>query len=52
MAQCVARDRWHRAGPAIDDTVRGPRLMATNDYDYDYEHYDYDYYYYLSLIHI
>ena len=22
---CVARDRWHRAWPAIDGTVRGPR---------------------------
>jgi len=25
MAPCVARDRWHRAWPAIDGTVRGPR---------------------------
>ena len=24
----VARDRWHRAWPAIDSTVRGPRSMA------------------------
>ena len=28
MAPCVARDRWHRAWPAIDGTVRGPRSMA------------------------
>ena len=25
----VARDRWHRAWPAIDGTVRGPRSMTT-----------------------
>ena len=25
MAPCVPRDRWHRAWPAIDGTVRGPR---------------------------
>ena len=25
MAPCVARDRWYRAWPAIDGTVRGPR---------------------------
>ena len=28
MAPCVARDRWHRAWPAIDVTVRGSRSMA------------------------
>ena len=29
MAPCVARDRWHRAWPAIDGTVRGPREILT-----------------------
>ena len=29
MAPCVAHDRWHRACPAIDGTVRGPREILT-----------------------
>ena len=29
MALCVARDRWHRAWPATDGTVRGPREILT-----------------------
>ena len=43
MAPCVARDRWHRAWPAIDDD---------DDVDDDDDDDDYYYYYSVSYTHL